>query len=332
MKLSTFLCDKNLNIKCVISDKLTILDRFESKNIKEIFKNIPNDKLNLIVEMAEAKQAILNWKLLSPFSDQSEVLYFSMIFWGDRILIRISKEIISSFFYDVNGRSLTTLQPDFITDNSDNSDLLNKYTQLNNEITAIQRELQKKNLDLEETNRKLKELATTDSMTGLFNRREIMERATEELERAKREKRYFGLAEIDMDNLKEINDTYGHHMGDVALKKIAATLASSTRGYDAAGRIGGDEFLIFFSLEEKGQLQIILDRLLNKMQHLTLTEEKGFEFEPRASIGAVCFSAPKHQEITIDDLLIKADQALYQSKRAGGNQITLFLECSNMQK
>jgi len=152
-----------------------------------------------------------------------------------------------------------------------------------------------------------------------------------ELERAKRENHHFGLVLIDLDNFKEINDTYGHHMGDNTLIELARLMQSSIRGYDAAGRIGGDEFLIFFSLGPKRNFRLILDRLLIKIQNMVLTTDDGVSFEPKASMGAVCFSASQHEEMKIEDLLIRADEALYQSKESGGDQFTL-IECERLNK
>jgi len=100
----------------------------------------------------------------------------------------------------------------------------------------------------------------------------------------------------------------------------------ATKKYDAAGRIGGDEFLIFFSLRSKRQFRLILDRLHQKIQGVVIPTEDGASFEPKASMGAVCFSAPGQEAVTIKDLLIRADEALYRSKEAGGDQVTL-IEC-----
>lgn len=325
-KLSTFICNANLEIECVISDELVISSHIGSNNIRNVFSSTANKGLDMILEMAHARQPIVNWKLPTNNADLPDHLFFSMAVWLDRLIIRISEHKIPSFFFDITNETDPVFRPDFIVENEKDQEQLDTFTQLNNELTALQRELHKKNLNLEKINLKLKELATTDPLTGIFNRREIMDRANEELERARREKRFFGLAEIDLDNFKEINDTFGHHVGDIAIKAIASMMASSTRRYDAAGRIGGDEFLIFFSLISKGQLRPILDRLFGKIQGLRITIEDGHMIEPRASIGAVCFSALQHGDIQMDDLLIKADQALYQSKRSGGNQITL-LDC-----
>jgi diguanylate cyclase (GGDEF)-like protein len=201
---------------------------------------------------------------------------------------------------------------------------LNEISRLNNELIEIQRELTKKNLDLELLNRRLEQLATTDPLTGIFNRRAVFERVRLEISRALREKRPCGLAILDLDEFKKINDQFGHLMGDDALKMTSMSLSQSTREYDVAGRIGGDEFLVFFSVESKAQFKQILTRLLAEINKNTLDVSGELIIKIRISIGGV-FVGPvtERREIGINSLIKKADDALYTAKDRGGNIVVI---------
>jgi diguanylate cyclase (GGDEF)-like protein len=201
---------------------------------------------------------------------------------------------------------------------------LNEISRLNNELIEIQRELTKKNLDLELLNRRLEQLATTDPLTGIFNRRAVFERVRLEISRALREKRPCGLAILDLDEFKKINDQFGHLMGDDALKMTSMSLSQSTREYDVAGRIGGDEFLVFFSVESKAQFKQILTRLLAEINKNTLDVSGELIIKIRISIGGVFVgSVTERREIGINSLIKKADDALYTAKDRGGNIVVI---------
>jgi len=326
INVSTFICNSKFIIEYQLSDALNIQGYLDSNDIQQLMKNTPNNWLDSALEMARIGQPVLNWRFSTGISGLPDQIYLSLSIWLAKVLIRLSDQPIPSFFHDVVNKLEPGSDSGIELTARPGEETLNKYTQLNNEITAIQRELQKKNADLEVVNKKLHYLATTDFLTDIFNRREIFERADVEMERAKRENFNFGLALLDLDNFKEINDTYGHHMGDITLVKLAGLMRSSIRGYDAVGRIGGDEFLIFFSLKSEKQLRSILGRLHEKIQGVVITTDDGLSFEPKASIGAVCYSALQHEDITIKDLLVYADEALYKSKESGGDQIT-FSDC-----
>lgn len=261
VKVTTFICSRNFIIEYNLSDELNILASLDSNDIQQLIPNTTGHWLDSALEMARVGQPVLNWRFSTSKTDLPDQIYLSLSIWLDKVFIRLSDQPISSFFYDVVNKFEPGSGTGIELTARPGEETLNKYTQLNNEITAIQRELQKKNADLEEVNEKLHYLATTDFLTDIFNRREILDRAQVEIERAKRENYNFGLALLDLDNFKEINDTFGHHMGDITLIRLAGLMKSSIRGYDAAGRIGGDEFLLFFSLKSKRQFQLILDRL-----------------------------------------------------------------------
>ena len=161
-------------------------------------------------------------------------------------------------------------------------------------------------------------LATTDSLTGLYNRREIMARANDSFSKEKTNKRHktpinFGLLILDFDNFKEINDRYGHPVGDQVLQELATRLRSTLRPYDLLGRIGGEEFLVVLPDSELKQCQEIAERLCKAVR------ERPFEFNELQIFGSISIGGatahPLDQDL--EALLQRADDRLYKAKNGG---------------
>ncbi len=164
-------------------------------------------------------------------------------------------------------------------------------------------------------------LATRDGLTGLLNRRTIMEHLAAELNRATREQEYLGLALLDLDHFKTINDRYGHLKGDDALRLVANSLNDSVRPYDWVGRWGGEEFLIILPRANPEQALAIAERVRERIAHSPLILADGSSTTLGASIGAVVVQPTVLT--TVDDLLHHADEALYQAKREGRDRVQL---------
>jgi diguanylate cyclase (GGDEF)-like protein/PAS domain S-box-containing protein len=173
--------------------------------------------------------------------------------------------------------------------------------------------------DLEE----LTVLAQMDTLTGLGNRSAIQQRAEAELSRAKRSKSNLCFALVDIDNLKEINDTLGHLAGDEALKITGTKIRSVLRSYDFAGRWGGDEFLIIIPGPNIENAQKIGERLCQIISSETYHLASEAEFTVTVSVGLACLSG-QDESSTSDDLFAKADKALYEAKQLGGSRSHVF--------
>ncbi len=162
----------------------------------------------------------------------------------------------------------------------------------------------------------VKLLANVDSLTKASTRRYFYERCIIELARSYRYKHPVTIAFIDLDNFKEVNDTYGHEKGDQLLVKTASTIMSDLREGDLFGRLGGDEFAIFLPQADTEQAKKTISRLREKL----LNEIKPFNTDVTFSIGVVtCVSATLP---SFDDLLILADKAMYQIKRTTKDNIS----------
>jgi two-component system cell cycle response regulator len=171
------------------------------------------------------------------------------------------------------------------------------------------------------TREALREQATKDSLTRVWNRSSILENLAGELARADREPRPLGVVLVDLDDFKTVNDTHGHYAGDIVLQEAAKRMRGSIRKYDSIGRYGGEEFLILlpgcdelttFAQAERLRTYLADEKIVVPTASIALT----------ASFG--CTSAPPNSRISADTLIRKADDALYLAKRRGRNRVELL--------
>jgi diguanylate cyclase (GGDEF)-like protein/PAS domain S-box-containing protein len=173
--------------------------------------------------------------------------------------------------------------------------------------------------DRKRTEAELRLLATTDPLTGLANRRHLLERAERELARLQRFGNPFTLITLDVDHFKRINDTYGHACGDRALCGLAATCVRLLREIDMVGRMGGEEFTIILSETVGDEAMLVADRIRRGIAELRFdAETPDSEFSFTVSNGV----AECHREDTrIEQPLARADHALYDAKATGRNRV-----------
>ncbi len=159
-------------------------------------------------------------------------------------------------------------------------------------------------------------LSRTDPLTGLFNSRALYEIAGAELTLCHRNKRPAALAFIDLDNFKQVNDSFGHGRGDTLLRNVANLLTNTLRSTDVIARVGGDEFAIFLPEIEAHHAHTLLEKI-----RMLLQQFPDFEDLPiSASIGAVAYAnAPS----TLQDMMKEADAHMYTVKAAGKNRVNV---------
>lgn len=170
----------------------------------------------------------------------------------------------------------------------------------------------------------MEEIAARDSLTGLLNRRAISDQVEAEWHRSARQKEPMCLLLIDLDNLKDINDEYGHNAGDGALLTLADAIRKAKRRYDWMGRWGGDEFLMVLPNTNLLTAQEIAERLRLIIVETTLGERDGQAIQVRASLGISCYSGRDGEEISQEQLLMQADEALYKAKQEGRNRVAVY--------
>lgn len=174
---------------------------------------------------------------------------------------------------------------------------------------------------LYEAKRSMEHLATRDPLTGILNRRAILEQLSKELSRIQRGRldqdgKKLSIGFFDVDNFKHINDKYGHQAGDDVLRGIAQILRTQLRGYDSISRLGGDEFLVLAPESDEAGYKKLYERLVSVIAASPLLTCAG-EVMLTISMG-VATALP---DSTDDQLLSNADAAMYMAKRAGGNRV-----------
>jgi len=182
------------------------------------------------------------------------------------------------------------------------------------ELRLAQTELHERQEQLENLNQRLAALATTDGLTGLYNYRAFHEKLSEEARRARRYDYPLSIIFCDVDDFKAYNDRYGHPAGDERLRQFAKMLVDESRDSDYVARYGGEEFAVILintgAMDASKYAQRLVDKLNRHSEVKKLT----------ASFGCVQFEA---QDKTIDDLILRADECLYDAKRQGKNRVVI---------
>ena len=183
---------------------------------------------------------------------------------------------------------------------------------------AVGRRIVELHHEIQEKNRLLEELARTDSLTGIPNRRAVEEFAVRHLSGAVRHGFPFWVVMADLDSFKKVNDIYGHEAGDAVLKTFAAQLRANTRTSDICGRIGGEEFVVVISHIEEPNVHLVVERIRQQLAEAEFPFG-GKHFTVTASFGISGFQGG--EPTTFTELLKRADMALYAAKRAGRNRL-----------
>ncbi len=158
--------------------------------------------------------------------------------------------------------------------------------------------------------------ACHDGLTGLLNRRAIIDRLHQEAARSDRKDSNYAVGMCDIDHFKRVNDTYGHQTGDEVLQRFAAIMVDSLRPYDFVGRVGGEEFLVIAPVESRQETVALFQRLCQRIAGTRLQTRSG-PLSVTVSIGLAC-AAPG---MTADEMLQSADVALYRAKCEGRNRV-----------
>jgi len=306
----------NLEVKILIVD--------DSKLIRSLLKTTLESELNCIIDEAkDGEEALFRAKLgghdliiLDIFLP--DVLGINLI----NQLIDIEKDwvpiimITSAEDKNLLKEALEKGAIDYIRKPFDDVEIL----------ARVKAALRTKKLynDLKEANEALKEMAITDDLTKLYNRRYVMSILGIEFRRSKRYKTPLSIIIGDIDRFKNINDRFGHLMGDEVLKNCARIIKENIREIDIAGRYGGEEFLVILPNTPLDGAVIVAERLRCKVSQYSIEvpcEEKPIRIT--MSFG-VC-SYPEAKIETEEDMLKAADEALYISKQESRNQTTFYI-------
>ncbi|MDP4182777.1 MAG: diguanylate cyclase [Bacillota bacterium] len=209
------------------------------------------------------------------------------------------------------------------------------YARIKNQIriVSMQNELEEKNKELLEKNSLLQQMTITDGLTGLYNKRYILNRLVSDITHAARYKEPISFIMVDIDHFKRINDNYGHLAGDILLKSVADTLKSIVRDVDIVARYGGEEFLIVVPNGDALGTKILAERLREQIENSTFDIE-GHKLSITISIGVkssnINLTTDSDAEVT--RLIGEADTSLLRAKSNGRNRVEIFDECFSMDK
>ena len=170
-----------------------------------------------------------------------------------------------------------------------------------------------------EDNRRLEELATTDALTRLTNRRALLERLSIEVDRARRFKSQLSLLMLDLDHFKSVNDQHGHLGGDEVLREMGNLLAGAVRTIDIVARYGGEEFIVILPETATEGAEVFAERLRRSVEEHEFVVAQERKFHLTCSIGVATFPSPR--VASTEDLFARADEALYRAKSGGRNLV-----------
>lgn len=208
-------------------------------------------------------------------------------------------------------------------------ELVRKEEELSRANTELLKEIhirKETEVALRKSEEALRVQAITDPLTGLYNRRHFAELADVEILKALRYSRALAIVMFDIDFFKRVNDNYGHASGDAVLKMVARTTKETLRASDISARYGGEEFVVLLPETTLAQAAEVADRVRRRIADSTVqTEECPITVTVSFGVsGFVGENNPATTETILSKLVANADQALYASKNAGRNRVTVY--------
>jgi diguanylate cyclase (GGDEF)-like protein/PAS domain S-box-containing protein len=190
------------------------------------------------------------------------------------------------------------------------------------ELHRSKEALEAANLELQTALASEKQLSHTDALTGINNRRHLFELAEREFDIATRYQHPFSVMMFDIDHFKGVNDIFGHAVGDQILQRVTQIACAELRSADVIGRYGGEEFVIMLPMTDAQQAYPVAERIRAGVLALRVSTPKG-DVAVTVSIG-ISEIILKPQDESVEDVIRRADEAMYASKRAGRNRTVIF--------
>lgn len=183
-------------------------------------------------------------------------------------------------------------------------------------ISSLRRNLRISRTELEKSLTIIKEMSIRDDLTGVYNRRHLMELLEHEYHRISRGGAHFSVAMLDIDHFKSVNDTHGHLTGDEVLKAVSDVIRNSLRSADFCGRYGGEEFLLVMTQTNINGALLCAERIRSTIEQSRFTS-LGPNFRVTVSLGVTEFTGKED----IPTMIARADKALYHAKESGRNRV-----------
>ncbi len=188
---------------------------------------------------------------------------------------------------------------------------------LASEISTIRYQLSRRNLQLADIVERIHDMAVKDELTGFYRRRHAMELLSKSCGQAARGAYQLGVAYLDLDHFKKINDQYGHRMGDLVLERFAEVSRRHLSGQDFAARLGGEEFMLVLPVSDPEEASNLLQGILLGIRSQRFKEAPGLSVTVSAGL------AMYRREETPDQVILRADRALYQAKETGRDKLVV---------
>jgi diguanylate cyclase (GGDEF)-like protein len=325
--------DSKYIIVCIDSD-ITILNKLEEKITRIIdsnyvvhtyttaeealthsFENIANGHeilmtiSNYTLANMNAEEFIIHLYKNSPYTK-------NILFEPDLSLKSVTNIINNASLYKVIEKNLNKYDFELII--LDTIKVYDSERRVREYQNILEDAVEKRTKDLKDINVKLHILATTDSLTGIKNRRSFFDSSEPMIPYIRREKQNLALLAIDIDKFKAVNDTYGHATGDDALQLVSSTIADILRKSDIFGRLGGEEFAVSLPNTSLDGAKMAAEKMRESIDNLEFYTKKNEKVKLTISIGIAMLS---YDDNSLEDVLQKADEALYRAKNTGRNKV-----------
>ena len=320
------LCDEQGIIRVVIRDGIGLQGLAAGQPLEKLVDSSSRFKLlNFLIEL-RGKGGAFGWEVNIANRDQIFTLSLAgTVSKGDLMIIGVQTPYDALSLCDelmkTNPEQAIDLRTfvweqviNFRMQNHRDDDSFNEISRLNNELINLQRDLAKKNAELELLYAEVQQQAITDSLTGLYNRRGFFEFGNREVIRAKRYQRFLSAIMLDLDDFKKVNDTLGHPVGDKVLAETAQRCLRRLRKSDIVGRYGGEEFSILLP-------ETAPEDAYNVAESLRRNFEEPFEIGNATLTVTISVGVAglKDNISSLLEMLEGADRALYTAKRSGRN-------------
>lgn len=287
--ISILVLDHELFIKNCNHFFMKLIESSENpigQNLKDLL--LPEDR-EMFINLPKEGYQVINYNLTSSHNNQNYMV---------------------GYLYKVNNGFILLSERAWITDDQ----IIQEISKLNNDMTNMTRELNKKNNALEKANAQITKLSRIDSLTGIANRRYFLEYFQKVHAHATRQDTPLSLVMADLDYFKDINDHFGHYTGDVVLKEFADLLQNKSRQEDLPARIGGEEFAVLLIHTGADQALTHAERMRSKLESMELSNHN-------IKVTA-CFGVANLKDgEKIEEIMKRADKALYAAKNAGRNTV-----------
>ena len=213
-------------------------------------------------------------------------------------------------------------------DFSQRVDFMGEFSEAFNSMTM---QLEESRAQLQESERKYRELATIDSLTCVFNRRHFFDTASKEFNRAERQCESVAILMIDIDKFKLVNDMHGHAAGDMVLCSVSRLIEGSVRQEDVLGRYGGEEFIVLCPKTTQEEARLVAERLRDSIEQAEIRVQDDM-LKVTVSVGLSVYEGAgcksRMNVGRLETVIDQADTALYKAKEDGRNRVCMFRDCN----